>query len=106
VFGSDPRCDVVLLAVGEVVSRRDGALGVICDEVVVVDPAAITPVGMASETPTEAMAAANLNDFTGLENVVERAISHRADELLRILHGFRRGSSRRYRAGANESSDF
>jgi hypothetical protein len=41
------------------------------------------------------MAAANLSDFTGLENVVERAISHRPDELLRILHGFPRRSSSR-----------
>jgi hypothetical protein len=88
VFGSVPLWDVGLVAVADVVVRRDGAVGVICDEVVVVDPAASTPAGMASEIPTEAMAAANLSDFTGLENVVERAISHRPDELPRILHGF------------------
>ncbi|MGH2836621.1 MAG: hypothetical protein ACRDKD_10435, partial [Solirubrobacteraceae bacterium] len=86
------------MTVADVVVRRDGALGVICDEVVVVDPAATAPTGMASETPTEAMAAANLNDFTGLENVVERAISHHPDELPRILHGFPRGWISRYRA--------
>jgi O-antigen/teichoic acid export membrane protein len=74
--------------VGDVVVRRDGAVGVICEEVLVVDPAANAPRGKASETPTEAMAAASLSDFTGLGNVVERAISHRPDELPRILHGF------------------
>ena len=90
MFGSEPRGVSVVVATGVVVVRRDGAVGVICDEVVVVDPAASAPAGMANETPTEAMAAANLNDFTGPENVVERAISHRPDELLRILHGFLR----------------
>jgi hypothetical protein len=70
VLGSVPLCDVVLVAVADVVVRRDGAVGVICDEVVVVDPAASAPAGMASEIPTEAMAAANLNDFTGLEILV------------------------------------
>lgn len=56
----------VPVAAGVVVVRRDGAVGVICDEVVV-DPAASAPVGASNETPTEAMAAANLSGFTGPE---------------------------------------
>jgi hypothetical protein len=103
VLGSEPRGAA---PVGVVEDSRDGAVGVICEAVVVVDPDAVAPAGTATESPTEAMAAAILDDFTGHENVDERAISHRPDELPRILHAFHLEFSRRYRAGANEGSDF
>ncbi len=54
---------VVVFVVAEVIVRRGGGVGVICDEVLV-DPPASAPAGSAREIPTEAMAAANL-DFTG-----------------------------------------
>jgi hypothetical protein len=78
---------VEVLGVVEVVVRRDGAVGVICDEVVVVDPLASAPAGAASRTPTEAMAAANL-DFTGFRNVDERRVSDHPDALVRNMHAF------------------
>jgi hypothetical protein len=55
-----------------VVVSRDGAVGVICDDVVDVEPLASAPAGMASVAPIHVMAAANLSDFTSPENVVER----------------------------------
>jgi O-antigen/teichoic acid export membrane protein len=78
-----------------VVASRDGAVGVICDPVVDVGPAATAPTGVARDIPIHAMAAANLNDFTGPDNVDEHWAWVRPDELLRNMHGFSlpRGSS-------------
>jgi hypothetical protein len=71
-----------------VVDRREGAVGVICEDDVDVEPLASAPVGMAIETPIHAMAAANLNDFTGLDNVVEHRISVLLSQLVRYMHVF------------------
>lgn len=75
-----------LVIVGVLVVSRGGGVGVICDEVVV-DPPASATAGIASENPTEAMAAANLV-FTGFRNVDERRLAHRPDEILRNMGAF------------------
>jgi len=49
----------VVVTEAVVVVRREGAVGVIWEDVVVVDPAPSAPVGTVSETPIDAMAAAN-----------------------------------------------
>jgi hypothetical protein len=71
-----------------VLESRAGAVGVICDEGVVAEPLANAPAGMAKAIPVGAIAAANLKDFTGLDNVVERRIPARPGELVRNMHGF------------------
>ena len=53
-----------------------------------VAPLADAPAGTANATPVAAMAAANLTDFTGLDNVVDRRIPALPGELLRNMHGF------------------
>ncbi|HEX3804391.1 MAG TPA: hypothetical protein VHV75_16290 [Solirubrobacteraceae bacterium] len=82
---------VVAVAAGVVevvVDSRDGAVGLIGDDDVDVGPLASAPAGMDIETPIQAMAAANLNDFTGLDNVVEHWISVRLRRLVRCMHVF------------------
>lgn len=83
MFGRVPACAVVAESVAGFVESREGAVGEIWEELVV--PAAIAPAGMASDagaasaTAADDMAAANLDDFTGLRNVDEARISHHPD---------------------------
>lgn len=90
----------VVVAAGDVLVRRAGAVGVICDEVVV-DPLASAPAGMAIEIPTETMAAANL-DFTGFRNVDEWRVAPGPDGILRIMRVV--SSARRRLTGQKGSS--
>jgi hypothetical protein len=97
VFGRVPACAVEFVA-GEVVAvaaagavvvaSREGAVGVIWDEVVVVVPAASAPAGAASATPIHVVAAANLKGFTGPENVDEQRLRTGAGEIVRSVHAF------------------
>jgi O-antigen/teichoic acid export membrane protein len=97
VLGRLPACAAegvlvveAVLVVGTVTVgvRRDGAVGVICDEDVDVEPLANAPAGMAKEVPIRAIAAADRTDFTSNDTLDQRPIADRADRLVRYMHAF------------------
>jgi hypothetical protein len=68
--------------------RRVGAVGVICDDDVDVEPLASAPAGMAKEAPIRAIAAADRTDFTSNDTLDQRPIADRLDRLVRYMHAF------------------